>query len=128
MAEQGSGEQKDRQPRRFLVDPSEFGKDPEAPWEPLTDEVAATEVVAAYWQHLAVCVLRDKYGVTVADELARRLGTSSVVYLKRKVSGEYPVPFEELIGWVIACGDISLLPQLDSLDDLYPPGSRPASA
>jgi hypothetical protein len=81
-------------------------------------------VVSAYWQHLAVCTLRERYPVQLAESVAERLGRDNLVYLRRQLSGEYRVSVDELIGWAIAFNDISLLPQFESIDTLYPPGSR----
>lgn len=110
-------------PRRFLVDPSRYGHDPAAPWRPLSPGDDHAEVIAAYWQHLALCTLREKSPVRLVDVVAERLGKANVVYLRRQVSGEYRVRFEELIRWVIAFDDITLLPQVGKLADLYPPGA-----
>lgn len=109
------------QPRRFLMDPSLFGTDPAALWRPLEPDDHAPEQIAAYWQHLAVCTLREMFPTQLVDELSSRLGKDNVVYLRRQVAGEYRISVEDLIGWALAFDDVTLLPQFDGLGDLHPP-------
>lgn len=109
------------QPRRFLNNPAKFGSDPAAPWRRLVPEESVTEQIAAYWQHLAVCTLRDMFPTQLVEELSARLGKDNLVYLRRQVAGEYRVSIEELVGWAITFEDISLLPTLERVEDLYPP-------
>lgn len=113
------------QPRRLLLVPAEFGRDPAAAWHPIGPGQSLPEVISAYWQHLVVCSLRERYPVRMVDELTDRLGKANAVYVRRQVAGEYRVPLEELLGWVVAFDDISLLPQPGGITDLYPPGARP---
>lgn len=108
------------EPRRFLADPSRFGNDPATPWDP-PEGADRTEVIAAYWQHLAACVVRAKFGPTAAEELARRLGRESSSHLRRQLTGVYRVRFEDLITWAVALDDITVLPRPDTIADLWPP-------
>jgi hypothetical protein len=110
-------------PRRFLWEPALFGVDPGAAWRPLTEGEDPAEVVVAYWQHLAVCALRDKYPVRFVEVLADLLGKENLVYLRRQLFGEYRVSAEELVRWALKLRDVSLLPSFDTVEDLYPPGS-----
>ena len=117
----------ERGPRRLVVHPSDFGRRPTASWHPLGPDDDPVEVIVGYWQHLVVCVLRETYGPRVDDEVASRLAKANATYLKRQMSGEYPVRPQELLAWTIAFDDISLFPRPDRVRDLYPPGALPAA-
>jgi hypothetical protein len=77
------------------------------------------------WHHLAVCTIREHHRTNTAQVLAERLGRTNLVYLRRQLTGEYPASIPDLIGWAIALDDVTVLPQVDSLSELYPPGARP---
>lgn len=112
-------------PRVYLRDPALFGRDPEALWHQPANRDELALVIGAYWQHLAICTVRAMYPVRSLEELARRLGTDNLVYLRRRFAGDFRVPINELCTWAIAFDDVSLLPQFESAADLYPPGVEP---
>lgn len=116
----------ERGPRRLVVNPSAFGRRPATLWHPLGPGDDPVEVIVGYWQHLAVCVLRETYGSRVDEEVASRLAKAKPTYLKRQLTGEYPVRPQELLAWTIAFDDITLFPRPDRVRDLYPPGALPA--
>lgn len=115
------------EPRRFLIDPGAFGLERNAGWHPERDPTERVERVAAYIQHRAICVLREKYLVRPVEELARAITTGGYrtkvneTYLRRQLTGEYAVPFTELLTWALALNDPTILPAADSINDLLPP-------
>lgn len=119
------GTRRAREPRAYLVDPKEYGVVPAAEWQPVTDDTDLVDVIAAYWQHLAVCVLRDKYSTTLRQVMVERLEVDNVEHLDRQLSGAYRVRLKTLIEWTLAVGDVTVLPpQADSINDLFPPGAN----
>lgn len=119
----GDGAEERARPRRHLVDENAFGHDPAASWHPIGAGDDPVEVIAAYWQHLAVCVLRATYGHLLLDELDRRLPNSRD-HLQAQVVGRFAVRTNDLIRWALAFDDVTVLPTVDRVDDLYPPGAR----
>lgn len=107
-------------PRRFLADPGEFGRAPEARWIPLEADEDRNEWLGAYWHHIAVCMLRDTLPGQVAEEIAKRSG-NSLSYVRRQVNGDYRVPLEEIVWWAIWFKDVSLLVSTDSSESIRPP-------
>lgn len=90
----------------------------------MDDDADEVDVVACYWQHLAICVLRDTYTVGLRQRLVEVLDVENLEHLDRQLSGAYRIRLKTLIEWAIALGDVSVLPQVDSIDGLFPPGAR----
>ncbi|MCO8127499.1 hypothetical protein NHL50_09795 [Acidimicrobiia bacterium EGI L10123] len=107
--------------RELMVDPSAFGRVPDSPWLKPESAEELGVLIAAYWHHLAVCTLNAMF-VEPEVELSRRLGVANDPYLRGQLVGRYRVSIEDLCTWAIALGDVSLLPELHSADDLLPPG------
>lgn len=107
-----------REPRRFLIDPTQFGRHPDARWRAYPDR-ERVEVMEAYIQHLAICELRSIFGHNLDTELARLTGDAPT-YLRRRLSGEYRTTITDIYTWALAAGDISIIPPIDSIDDLLP--------
>lgn len=93
-------------PRRFLVDPSEFGRAPEARWIPGSAPTGTT----------SLCTLRESLPGQVAEEIAERSG-NSLAYVRRQVNGDYRVSLEEAIWFK----DVSLLVSTESSESIRPP-------
>jgi len=115
------------EPRRFLIDPTMFGVHAGAGWQPEADISERVERVAAYIQPRAVCTIRTMYMVRPVEPLARALTKAGYrtqvneVYMRRQFSGEYRVPFDELITWALALNNPNLLPRAGSITELLPP-------
>ena len=108
-------------PRTYLVDPDAYGRNIDATWKPFTDDQRAN-VAAAYYQHRAACQTRRIAGEkgipldAVADAAGHTTNT-----LRRKLRGEAPARLDEILMWATSVNDITALPELSSLADLFPP-------
>ena len=111
-------------PRALMRNSADFSHDVSGLWLPLAD-TPLEYVLGAYWHHLVARAVREKFAVQPIEELARSLGVTNLVYLRRQFAGEYRVSIEELCLWAIALDDVSVLPQFESAGELYPPGLRP---
>jgi hypothetical protein len=130
-------ERRRRTPRSHLVDHTQFGINPDAEWRPASelepDELAA--LIHAYWQHLAACSIRERFGRRSMQDVARQLYGRLVTFgltdtavrghehIARLLNGTAAAPTHQLFNWAIALEDISILPQPDSIEHLFPPGS-----
>jgi hypothetical protein len=92
-------------------------------WIPPEPGVKEADRISAYWQHRAVCTLREIFPTGLVEELSDRLGKDSAVYLRRQISGEYPVLMADVVLWAVKLNDITVLPQFDSAAELLPPTS-----
>jgi hypothetical protein len=123
-------------PRADMVDPSLFGRDAAAQWNPARDAQHLARMVQAYWQHLFSCAVRDKL-----EALEPRLAASKTasvlfnewglnpadadrsIYLERQLSGEYWMDVQQTLVWAVLFDDVTLLPAYESARGLVPPGA-----
>lgn len=113
-------------PRDYMVHPKSFGRDRQALWKPY-DGVPQKErykVAASYLQHLAACdtltAARNK-GWDLR-ELHQRIGTPGNLHtLRRKLYGEAPAAFDDIVDWAFAVGEVTVLPAPADLERALPP-------
>lgn len=107
-----------------MVDPARFGRDPDAPWQPVTADAPtqAASISAAYLQHLAACVVRQHQLRTnrTDGDLADLLDVN-VDTLRRKLTGVDPARPEDLCAWAFALDDVTVWPSPHDLAAMLPP-------
>lgn len=127
--------------RSFMVDPTRFGLDRDAPWMSAVGLSAPqlVELVAAYLQHLAVCAVRERYKKRSLDDVGMFLHEHLVEHgfiedsktgahnLARILNGSRPASNLQLLEWAIALSEVSIFPVAPDLFALFPPGSLPDS-
>lgn len=113
-------------PRQYMVNPKSFGRHPEAIWKPHEQASPKEQVyiAASYLQHLAACeTLRAAANKTwdIAD-LARRVPTVGTVdTLRRKLYGDVPATFDDIVAWALAVGEVTVLPAPADTERMLPP-------
>lgn len=111
-------------PRDFMVDPGQFGEDPDVLWKAGTSFAETCQIAAAYGQHLASFEVRralDERGQT-AEWLAGQLGQNAV-QVRRKLDGDYPALTEDIAAWALATETVEVVFAPGSLPDLLPPAA-----
>ena len=106
----------------MLVDPSQFGIEPDPIWYAATNLLEAGRLVEAYWQHKAAIVVRERIASSALTQkdIAAQLGIS-VGMLSGKLNGRYPLGSDELFRWALAFDDVTLLPPSpDDVSQLLP--------
>ena len=105
-----------------MVDPGQFGEDPDALWKPGSDFTETCQIAAAYAQHLASYEVRRvlaEQGQS-AEWLAEQLGQNAT-QVRRKLDGDYPALAEDIIGWALAMEAVEVVHAPGSVEDLLPP-------
>ena len=109
-----------------MVNPKSFGRHAAALWKPYADADSDTqlEVAASYLQHLAACQTLTEAANRGWDlkDLHRKVakpGTPNT--LRRKLYGEAPADFDDVVGWARAVGDVTVLPAPADLERMMPP-------
>ena len=108
-------------PRDLLIYPREFGRNLDAVWD--TDKVKETRreiVAAAYFQHVAACLVyaKGKPEKKRVEKLAARVNVNADTF-RRKLFGESPARFDELLAWAYEFG-VDVLPSISSMSDVWP--------
>src|SRR5690606_24484221 len=109
-----------------MVNPKSFGRDREGLWKPY-DHLPQKErykVAASYLQHLAACqtltAMRNR-GWDLHD-LHKRIGAPGNLHtLRRKLYGEAPASFDDILDWMFAVGDVTVFQALQDLERPLPP-------
>lgn len=114
------------EPRSHMVNPKSFGRHPAALWKPYegVDTATLLEISASYLQHLAACHTLSEaanHGWDLED-LHRRVGKPGKVdTLRRRIYGEAPADFDDIVGWSRAVGDVTVFPAPPDLERMMPP-------
>ncbi len=108
-----------------MVDPEQFGEDPDAKWKRGTTLEETSRIAAAYAQHHAAVEVREKLKELgqSGEWLAQQLGQNAQM-VRRKLDGDYPALPEDIRAWAIALDDILVIYAPGNLEDLLPPVSR----
>lgn len=113
-------------PREYMINPKSFGRHPDAVWKPhenLSPE-EKVRVSASYLQHLAACeTLRAAANRTWdLTDLHRNLHIGGTIdTLRRKLYGDAPADFDDVVAWALAVGDVTVLPAPADVERMMPP-------
>lgn len=108
-------------PRDLLIYPGEFGRNLDAVWDAGKVKTTRRELVAAgYFQHVAACLVyaKGKPEEKRVEKLAARVGVNADTF-RRKLYGESPARFDELLAWAYVFG-VDVLPSISSMSDVWP--------
>lgn len=114
------------QPRDHMVNPTSFGRTAGAVWKPYGGKPGEVQlqISASFLQHLAAIetlTAMENLGWTLGD-LHRRVDKASTLdTLRRKLYGEAPADFDDIVAWARAVGDVRVLPAPADVDRMMPP-------
>ena len=96
-------------PRRFLVEPRQFGRSRRARWYASTrDPSERRELAAAYWQHVVVCKVNEELDKPIfkgnVSAFARELGLTDTSGLRKKIRGVAAAQMEDYLSWAAVLG------------------------
>lgn len=117
-------------PKEYMVNPKSFGRHPDAVWKKYENksEEVKLQVAASYLQHLAACqtlTAAANNGWDIPDLHRRIPQPGKVDKLRRRLYGDVPAAFDDIVAWARVVGDVTVLPAPADIERMMPPTKSP---